>query len=153
MLAHHYGGALELARASGQPTGALSERARLALREAGDRASGLNAFAAAARFYGHALELWPEDHAARPGLLFRYGKARFEAEGAGEDVLAKARDELIAAGDREAAAEAEVMLADLAFREGERDRVMEHVAAATELVSELPPSRVKAGVLSHVSRY
>jgi len=153
MLAHHYGGALELARASGQPTGALSERARLALREAGDRASGLNAFAAAARFYAHALELWPEDDAARPGLLFRYGKARFEAEGAGEDVLAKARDELLAAGDRETAAEAEVMLADLAFREGERDRVMERVAAATELVSELPPSRVKAVVLSHVSRY
>ena len=153
MLAHHYAGALELARAAGQPTGALSERARLTLREAGDRASALHASAAAARFYAQALELWPRDDPARPALLFRYGRARLETGGVGAEVLTEARDELIAAGDRETAAEAEVMLADLAFREGERDRLMTHVAAATELVSELPPSRAKAVVLSHVSRY
>src|SRR5207247_3361286 len=37
-LAHHYLAALELARASGQPTDELEDRARFALREAGDRA-------------------------------------------------------------------------------------------------------------------
>jgi hypothetical protein len=153
MLAHHYAGALELAHAAGQPTGALSERARLALREAGDRASSLNAFAAAAPFYAHALELWPRDDPARPALLFRYGRARFEAEGSAADLVTEARDELIALGDRGTAAEAEVMLADLAFREGNRNQLMRHVAAATELVAELPPSRAKAVVLSHVSRY
>jgi class 3 adenylate cyclase/tetratricopeptide (TPR) repeat protein len=153
MLAHHYADALELARAAGLPTGALSERARFALREAGDRASSLNAFAAAARFYEHALELWPRDEPARPALLFRHGRARLESEGSAADLLTEARDELIAVGDRETAAEAEIMLADLAFREGERDRLMRHVAAAAELVSEVPPSRVKAVVLSHVSRY
>src|SRR5204863_446295 len=50
----------------------LAERARLALREAGDRASALNAFEAAARSYASALELWPDD-AERPKLLLSYG--------------------------------------------------------------------------------
>ena len=44
MVAHHYLSALKLARSSGQPTHELVERARLALREAGDRATALNAF-------------------------------------------------------------------------------------------------------------
>src|ERR687892_376223 len=60
LVAHHYGSALEFARASGQEMDDLAERARLAYREAGDRATALNAFAPAARFYGAALELWPE---------------------------------------------------------------------------------------------
>ena len=47
MLAHHYLTALELARAAGNETPELVERARVALRDAGDRAASLNAFAAA----------------------------------------------------------------------------------------------------------
>ena len=43
LLAHHYTRALELARAAGQSTGELAERARLALRDAGDRVTGLGA--------------------------------------------------------------------------------------------------------------
>src|SRR5207249_8746628 len=46
MLAHHYLSALELTRAAGQETVALEAPARLALREAGDRARALNAFGA-----------------------------------------------------------------------------------------------------------
>src|SRR5437773_3142904 len=61
MLAHHYSMALELTRASGQPTERLVERARLVLREAGDRAMALNAFESAARSYGSAVDLWPTD--------------------------------------------------------------------------------------------
>ena len=41
MLAHHYLSALEFARASGQATDALAEPARIALRDAGDRAWAL----------------------------------------------------------------------------------------------------------------
>ena len=41
-----------LARASGEPTDQLEERARLVLREAGDRAIGLNAFEAAVAVFG-----------------------------------------------------------------------------------------------------
>jgi hypothetical protein len=73
LLAHHWQAALEFARAAGQDTAVLADRARLALREAGDRALDLNAFAAAARWYGAALELWPADDPDRPWLLFRLG--------------------------------------------------------------------------------
>ena len=61
MLAHHWRSALELARAAGRDDDELADRARLALREAGDRAFSLNAFASAERYYAEALELWPED--------------------------------------------------------------------------------------------
>ncbi len=50
-LAHHYAAALEFARVSGQDVGDLPVRAQSAAREAGDRASTLNAYARAARFY------------------------------------------------------------------------------------------------------
>ena len=59
MLAHHYLTALELDRAAGVETEELATRARLRLREAGDRAYALSAFPAARRFYGAAIELWP----------------------------------------------------------------------------------------------
>ena len=47
--------------------GGARERARVALREAGDRATALNAFDAAARSYGSALELWPRTIASARG--------------------------------------------------------------------------------------
>ena len=48
MLAHHWRSALELARASGGRRRRLAERARLALRDAGDRAFALNNYPAPA---------------------------------------------------------------------------------------------------------
>src|SRR5439155_15492854 len=77
MLAHHYLSALEFARAAGQEVESITERARVALREAGDRAYALNAFAAAGGFYRGANALWPEEHPERGHLLSRYGKALF----------------------------------------------------------------------------
>jgi predicted ATPase len=105
VVAHHYSSALELARAAGQDTDELAERARFALREAGDRAAALSALEAAERFYGEALTLWPEDDPERPHLLLRYGRV-LHPHGRGEEVLALASEELLDAGDREAAAEA-----------------------------------------------
>jgi predicted ATPase len=75
MLAHHYLSSLEFARATGDETGSLVESARTALRDAGDRASALSGFAAAARFYGASLELWPPDDPERAVLLFNHAKA------------------------------------------------------------------------------
>ena len=66
MLAHHYGAALDYARAAGQDTARSRSRARIAFREAGDRAFALNAFARRPLLH-RALELWPED--ASPGAL------------------------------------------------------------------------------------
>jgi DNA-binding SARP family transcriptional activator/class 3 adenylate cyclase len=146
LLAHHYGQALALASAAGGATGDLSERARLALRDAGDRVAALGAHTGAARYYTAALELWPEGDPERPELEFRAGEARCRGEGAGEDLLETARDGLLAAGARERAAEAEVLLGRLAYIYG-RPRSA-HIERALALVADAPPSRSKAAVLS-----
>jgi class 3 adenylate cyclase len=151
LLAHHYAAALRFAKASGQDTAVLSERARLASREAGDRALDLNAFAAAVRWYAAALELWPADDPERPWLLFRLGQARVHAEQAGGDLLAEARDGLLAAGDRETAAEAESLVSHLAWWQGQGERALGHARRAAELLADAPPSRSRARVLAELS--
>src|SRR5947209_3847501 len=105
MVAHHYASALDLARAAGQDVGAFADRARAAMREAGDRAAALNAHAQAATYYAEAIELVDDDR-ERFELLLRRGRARFNGVGEGTDDLEQARDGLQAAGDREGAAEA-----------------------------------------------
>ena len=65
----------------GADTTSLSERARIALREAGDRALALGAYPSAMPFYRDAVELWPHDDPGRPMLLFRYGQAMLLADG------------------------------------------------------------------------
>ena len=75
MVAYHWRSALDLARAAGDDDGELAKRARLALREAGDRAFGLNAFPAAAEYYEAALALWPPEDSKRPALLFSFAHA------------------------------------------------------------------------------
>ena len=153
MLAHHYLTALELGRAAGREDKEVEERARLVLREAGDRASALNAFGAAARFFGSALELWPLEDAERPYLLFSYGKALRNSKEVGDEVLAEARDGLLDAGDEATAAEAEGLLADLAWRQGQPERLAEHLARAGALVRDAKSSRAKAQVIATLSRF
>jgi len=152
LLAHHYLAALELARAGGKPAHEVEPRARLALRDAGERALALNAFAQAKRFFAAALELCPRDDPERPQLLFRHGKVQALAEEAGDGALAAAADVLVAVGDRETAAEAEVLLAELAFFRGEGDLADEHLARAAKLTAGLTPSRSTAYVLSSLAR-
>ena len=90
----------------------MTDRARIALREAGDRAFALNAFSPAERYYGEALELWPESDGDRADLLFRRGHAlHVAADERREGVLEDARDALYDGGRLEAAAEAESFLA------------------------------------------
>jgi class 3 adenylate cyclase/tetratricopeptide (TPR) repeat protein len=153
MLAHHYLSALEFTRASGKDTAALEARARTALREAGDRAAGLNVFGVAVRFYRGALDLWPADDPAWPQILFRYAKARFHAEAAGAEVLSEAREALLAAGDLETAAEAIVMLGELLWIQGQTDAAFREFEHAAALLEKSPSSRAKAYVLSSLSRF
>jgi class 3 adenylate cyclase/tetratricopeptide (TPR) repeat protein len=153
MLAHHYQCAYELARAGGGDTRQLSDQARLALRDAGDRALSLNAFPAAARYFRAALDLWPRADPERPTLLFRLGKATYYSETAGAEVLEEARDALLAAGGQATAAEAEAFLAKLAYQEGQRDRLAEHLDRAVALVDALGPSRSKAEVLVDLANH
>jgi hypothetical protein len=110
MLASHYLSALEYTRATGRDDDELAARARSVLRDAGERASALNAWPAAARFYAEALALWPEDVPGRPYVEYRCGVALVNTDGSGTDLLTGAVDRLEAEGDVEKAASAAVFL-------------------------------------------
>jgi class 3 adenylate cyclase/tetratricopeptide (TPR) repeat protein len=153
MLAHHFQCAYDLTRAAGGNSRPLVDPARLALRDAGDRALSLSAFAAGARYFQAALDLWPSDDPERPSLLFRLGKSIYYSETAGAEILEEARDGLVAADDRGTAAEAEAVLALLAHHQGRRDQVAGHLDRAVALVEGLGPTRSKAEVLVDLANY
>ena len=154
MLAHHYLAAYELAQAAGADAAELGERARVSLRDAGVRALSLNAFPAAQRYFRTALDLWPEEDPELPLLLLRLGQASYFANTEGADVLSDAERMLLAAGDREAAAEAATVLADLAHQRGEPlEIVFEHAHRALELVEDRELSRSKVEVLVELSLF
>ena len=153
LIAHHYQCALDLSRAAGVAAGDLPERARRALRDAGERAVRLNAHPAAARFFASALELWPEDDPTRPYLLLAYGRSLSHAEQAGAEELEAARDGLTERGDRAAAAEADVELADLLRLQGHHEDSYAALQRAYDLLAAEPPSRTKAQVLSKLSGF
>jgi class 3 adenylate cyclase/tetratricopeptide (TPR) repeat protein len=153
MLAHHYVAALELARAAGGDSASLAEPAQRSLREAGDRASALNAFSAAARFYERALELG-SDEPADPDLLLRFAEAaHFAADERRIGLLERARERLVDAKQEERAAEADALLAEAWWQSGQTDRCHERLQQARKLVETRPPSRAKVRVLAYVGRY
>jgi class 3 adenylate cyclase/tetratricopeptide (TPR) repeat protein len=153
MVAHHYVNALELARAAGQEDGELVGRARAALRDAGERAMTLNALPQAEAYFRTALELSPGDDAERPALLLRYGRVLYLRAEEGAAELTEARMGLLAAGEIEAAAEASLMLADIAWKQGRRDELASHLEDARVLVERVPGSRAQVAVLCEVARY
>ena len=144
MLAYHYGTALELGQARGVVPEGLKEQARLAFRDAGDRARSLNAFGASARLYGNALELWPDDE-ERPVLLYRYGSALWQTERRGETELLEARDALLATGDVERAVQSVLKLAQLEWMRSQPDRNDAYLDSALELVGSGAGSRARGG--------
>jgi DNA-binding SARP family transcriptional activator/tetratricopeptide (TPR) repeat protein len=146
LLAHHYQRALRFARAAGRTDPELVARAASAFRDAGDRTAALGVYAATANYYLQALELWPPDSPERPELEFRAGRARCYSEGRGEDLLDRAREGLLAAGEHARAAEAEMLLAQLAYVRGQRQRAV-HLQRARDLIAGAPASRSKAAVL------
>jgi tetratricopeptide (TPR) repeat protein len=154
MLAHHYLTALELDRAAGVATEELTTRARLRLGEAGDRADALSAFQAARRFYGAAVELWPADDEARPSLLFRYARVVNALEPTKSlGLMTEARDALLSAEDHARAAEAEVLVSEIFWLQGQRDQGFERLRAAEALIADQPDSYSKAYVVANVSRF
>jgi DNA-binding SARP family transcriptional activator len=152
LLAHHYLRALELIRAAGGEAAELEELARVALRDAGDRAAALHALPAAARFYRQALGLWPAGDPERPRLLLDLGRALVFAEVAGEEELLAAAAALVAAGDRQGAAEAEALLVNLYQEQGRGELVREGLNRVEDFVAGLPPSRQLAEVLGELCR-
>ncbi|HEV8603496.1 MAG TPA: AAA family ATPase [Gaiellaceae bacterium] len=152
MLAHHYLSCLEYAAAAGKELPEVAERARLALRAAGDRALALSSYTAASRFYDSALELWPADDPDRAYVLLGYGRARKEAEVEGADLLAEAGAALEEA-DPKAAAQAEIALADLFWRRGQHVESAHHRERAASLIDGAEPSRSTAYVLAELARF
>jgi class 3 adenylate cyclase/tetratricopeptide (TPR) repeat protein len=150
LLAHHLGSALELARAAGGDDSALAERARIALRRAGDRALSLHAYAGAFRFYGAALELWPDD-GERPKIVAAHARARFRVEGDDAD-LAAAIDALEAVGELEDAADLAALAAQAAWRAGSRPRAEELLSRGEQLLEGRTASRALAAVLAEKAR-
>jgi hypothetical protein len=150
MLAHHYLQALALAEAAGLDTSDLVEPARLALRDAGDRAAALYATEPAKRYYEAALRLWPADDPARPELLFRWAAPVRHLGGGDPERLAEAIEALLAVGDNESAAAAEMDLAVSFWLQGRREEADEHAARAATLVEGTPPSRSRVWVLERL---
>lgn len=140
MVAHHYVNAVELTRAGGGDVDAFADHAAAAFREAGDRASSLQAHEQAERFYDQALALVPPDDPARFELLFRRGRARHLLGRDAVEDLEAAREGWRAAGQNEQAAEAALTLADQAWYGGHNDRVLEQLEDARALVAGRPPS-------------
>jgi class 3 adenylate cyclase/tetratricopeptide (TPR) repeat protein len=152
MLAHHYLAALDLARAAGRDDRALVERAREVAREAGDRALGLNVFRSAAGFYLKAMELSRRDDPGRPELLLRLGRAlHLSGDDRAERVLEEATGELAATGRSGPAADAHVLLSEVWWYRGKRDRSYEHLDRARELLGS-GVSDARARVLARVAR-
>ena len=151
MLAYHWQSALELVRASGGTDARLEEQVRRASAKAGDRAASLNAYAAAAAHYAGALELARDDD--DPPLLFKRAEALFNLGDEGATAaLERARDALLASGDRPTAASAEALLARLYWYQGRARKMSAHLQAAEALVEGEQPSLGVARVLAWSAR-
>jgi tetratricopeptide (TPR) repeat protein len=154
MLAHHFAAALEFARASGQETPELERRARLAFRDAGERALALSARPTALHFFAQALELWPEEADDWPSLALRYAQTDMSVRQHGAQPLAVAAlDRLLAAGAVESAAEAEVVLAESDWFAGRSDSTFARLEHARRLIADRPPSASKAKTYAETSRF
>ena len=145
MLAYHWRSALELARAAGQVDDELTEHARIALREAGDRAFALNAYPAAQKYYEDALVLWSDEDPERPEVLFSRAHALLiTADERRVGALEEARDALMAVGDTTRAGEAECLLANVAWERGQGELRRERLRRAEELVGKsITPSAAR----------
>ncbi len=152
MLVHHYLEAISLARAAGLNAEPLREPAAAALIEATERASALNAWAAAAEFARAALELLGDGDPRRAGLLFALGHAKSILGEDDVELVLEARDAFLARDEIEAAAEAEIMASRFFWVRGERDRADEHGARAVALVEARPLSPAQARVFAQRAR-
>src|SRR5262249_30863690 len=79
-------------------------------------------------------------------------RSMWMADATGAERAVDARDSLLADGDREGAAEAEVLLANIHWAEGNHRLVAEHTRQAGDLVRGRAGSPTTAAVLAHASR-
>ena len=153
MLAHHYEQALDYARATGADDAMLVDRARAALREAGDRASAVFGYATATRHYTRALELTAPDDPDRPQLLLRRANALFYGSILPPADAAEARAALLAAGDAQGVAEIDTLSAFDFWVSGRRDDALALLNRSLAGLREEPASRGKLLVVGNIGRY
>jgi hypothetical protein len=154
LLAHHYGQALELARAAGLPEDVnLVERARVALRVAGERALALSAYEPATEFFARALALTGATDPLRPRLMLLRSRALFSLGGAGLELAMEARDAFRSLGDVEGAAEAAIVAGRFAWFGGDRAATDELIDEALAALADRPKSRVRAEALANKTGY
>ncbi|MBA3716730.1 MAG: AAA family ATPase [Actinobacteria bacterium] len=154
-LAHHYGQALELARAVGaeEKRAELEDRTRRFLVLAGDRAIRLDV-AAAQSYYRRGLELAPPGDPDRGALLLKTGEAAYQA-GDLEDAERLSREALEEARGREdriLEGEAGVRLSNLIWFRGERERAWNALVAAVDLLGQEPPGPELARAHAQMAR-
>jgi tetratricopeptide (TPR) repeat protein len=123
------------------------------LRDAGEHALKLNALAQAEDYFSQALALTEVRDPERSRLLLQYGRVRYMRDLEGVDELTEARESLSATGDRDGAAEASLMLADIAWQGGSRDGMLQELEVARRLVDGASRSRIQVAVLAEVARY
>jgi class 3 adenylate cyclase/tetratricopeptide (TPR) repeat protein len=151
MIAHHYASALAYARDSGGPTDELERCTRLALRNAAERASALNSMAAALRHYKAALALWPQDDPEWPALVVAMADLTMIGSDPMIEPLRRARDRLLAAGDVELAARAEMLVGFRFWNQARREDAMDAFGRARTLIADAPPTAGVAHVLSRIA--
>jgi class 3 adenylate cyclase/tetratricopeptide (TPR) repeat protein len=144
LLAHHYVTALELGAAAGVAD-RLPDRARAVLVEAADRTFGMSAYAAAARFYGSAFELYDTD--IPPILQYRHAKARMYSEEVLPGDLGPIARRLAEGGDFETASEIESEIGLWLDHQGQKDEALVHLRRAVELLEPAPASAAMASAL------
>ena len=154
MLAHHYLEALRLLSASGRPVpSSLRDRARLAARDAGQRALALAAYPSARRWFEAALEMWPADDSGRHDLALAYARSRFDDTTMPDSVLLEAVDGFLTQGNVEGAAQALMLLGSTSWVRGERDRAFSYLDRASAMLADQPPSAAQANVLQRLARF
>jgi class 3 adenylate cyclase/tetratricopeptide (TPR) repeat protein len=152
MVAHHYSRALDYARDAGQPVAELELRTRVALRDAGDRASALGALTAAQQHYHAAMALWPVDDPSWPALVIAAADAGIGASSDGMDpALVDARERLEARGEFADAAWAEMLRGFRFWNEAHSDQTLASFARAGDLLARAEPSPTVAHVASRLA--
>jgi class 3 adenylate cyclase/tetratricopeptide (TPR) repeat protein len=154
LLVHHYGEALELARAAREGVQDLEEQLKRFLVLAGERALPLDVTKAES-FYRQALELLPQGDPQRPNVLARAAEAaalagRYPEAEAG---YVEAIREFRARGNGLRAGEALVKLGAIVRDRGEQQRAGSLLTEAVELLEREPPSAELVLAYTHAARY
>jgi class 3 adenylate cyclase/tetratricopeptide (TPR) repeat protein len=152
LVAHHYGEAISLGRATGADVASLEESARVAFRAAGDHAHSLGAAFEAAARYRQALELWPaEPSRAQVELALAEALENSDNHGALE-AAGWARESFEAIGDFGGVTHAESVMAASAWQTGDGDRARRHLEAAVAAAKQSGSPEALARALSQQTR-